>query len=69
MKKIILFGATGNVGSYMVKYMADYFRGTEYQVVASGRRETKVFDSFGVPYVSVDITNEEDFQKLPQEDV
>ena len=69
MKKIILFGATGNVGSYMVKYMADYFRGTGYQVVASGRRETKVFDSFGVPYVSVDITNEEDFQKLPQEDV
>lgn len=69
MKKIILFGATGNVGSYMVKYMADYFRGTEYQVVASGRRETKVFDSFGVPYVSVDITNEDDFQKLPQEDV
>jgi len=69
MKKIILFGATGNVGSYMVKYMADYFRGTEYQIIASGRRETKVFDAFGVQYISVDITQADDFHKLPQNDV
>lgn len=69
MKKIILFGATGNVGSYMVKYMSEYFRGTEYQVVASGRRKTDVFDQFGVPYVDVDITKPEDFDKLPKDDV
>lgn len=69
MKKIILFGATGNVGSYMVKYMSEYFHGTDYQVIASGRRNTKVFDQFNVPYISVDITKPEDFSKLPTTDV
>ena len=27
MKKIILFGATGNVGSYVWKYAREYFAG------------------------------------------
>ncbi len=69
MKKIIVFGASGNVGSYMVKYMKEYFNGDEYEVIASGRRETKVFEQFGISYVSVDITNANDFEKLPKEDV
>lgn len=69
MKKIILFGATGNVGSYMVKYMSEYFNNIDYQVIASGRRETKVFDQFNIPYISVDITKVEDFAKLPTENV
>lgn len=63
MKKIILFGATGNVGSYMTKYMSEYFAGTEYEVIASGRRETKVFDQFGIDYCSVDITDKKAFKK------
>lgn len=69
MKKIILFGATGNVGSYVVKYAAEYFKDSEYQIIASGRRDTDVFEQFGVDYISVDITNEKDFEKLPQDDV
>ena len=39
MKKIILFGATGNVGSYVLKYAREYFNG-KYEVIASGRRKT-----------------------------
>ncbi len=69
-KKIILFGATGNVGSYMTKYLAEYFSGSDYEVIASGRRRTaNVFKSMGVEYISVDITKPEEFENLPTENV
>lgn len=68
-KKIIIFGATGNVGSYVLKYAFEYFNKEEYQVIASGRRETDFFEKRGVPYYSVDISKKEDFEKLPQKDV
>lgn len=69
MKKVIIFGATGNVGSYVLKYAREYFNPDEYEVIASGRRETDFFTKHGVPYYSVDISRPEDFAKLPQEDV
>ena len=69
MKKVIIFGATGNVGSYVAKYAAEYFSSKEFDVIASGRRETSVFNDMGVAYVPVDITKKEDFSRLPQENV
>lgn len=69
MKKIVIFGATGNVGSYLTKYCAEYFNKDEYEIIASGRRETNVFINEGIKYYKVDITKEEDFEKLPTEDV
>lgn len=70
MKKIVIFGATGNVGSYLTRYAAEFFDGDEYEVVAVGRRpEARVFSEMGVPYYSVDVTRPEDFAKLPAEDV
>lgn len=43
-KKIIIFGATGNVGSYLTKYASEFFDRDEYEIIASGRREsTSVF--------------------------
>ena len=69
MKKIILFGATGNVGSYATKYAAEFFRDSGYEVIASGRRETDVFDQFGVRYVSVDLLDPTQFDRLPDRDV
>ncbi|MDO4493851.1 MAG: NAD(P)-dependent oxidoreductase [Clostridia bacterium] len=68
MKKIIIFGATGNVGAYVHKYACEYFAG-KYEIIASGRRETDFFEKNGYKYVSVDIGNARDFEKLPQEDV
>ena len=68
-KRIIIFGATGNVGSYLTKYALEYFNRDEYEIIASGRRETDFFTKRGIPYYSVDITKESDFQKLPQEGV
>ena len=37
MKKIIIFGATGNVGSYVHKYACEYFK-DRYEVIASGHQ-------------------------------
>ena len=68
MKKIIVFGATGNVGSYLHKYAREYFDG-KYEIIASGRRKTDFFEKQGVPYYSVDISKKEDFDVLPQGDV
>jgi len=69
MKKIIIFGATGNVGSYVTKYAAEFFKEKGYEVIASGRRSTDVFDQFCVKYIPVNILNAEDFYKLPENDV
>ena len=69
MKKIIIFGATGNVGSYVLKYAREYFDPAEYTVIASGRRKTDFFEKRGIPYYSVDISKSEEFEKLPKEDV
>lgn len=69
MKKIVIFGATGNVGSYVLKYACEYFDPNEYEVIASGRRKTDFFEKMGIPYYSVDISRAEDFDVLPQEDI
>ena len=69
MKKIIIFGATGNVGNYVLKYALEYFDLSEYEIIASGRRKTDFFAERGINYVSVDLSKAEDFDKLPQEDV
>lgn len=69
MKKVIVFGATGNVGSYVTTYASEFFANKDCEVVATGRRNTDVFEQFGVSYVQVDMLNRTDFDKLPQEDV
>ncbi len=69
MKKIIVLGATGNIGSYFTKYAIDYFKG-KFEIVASGRRKkADVFKQMGVDYISVDISKKEEFEKLPTKDV
>lgn len=62
-KKIIIFGATGNVGSYLFKYATEFFDSNEFEVIASGRRETDFFTKRGYEYYSVDVTEPEDFDK------
>ena len=69
MKKVIIFGATGNVGSYVLKYAREYFDPNEFEVIASGRRKTDFFAKRGIPYYSVDLSKKEDFDILPKEDV
>lgn len=62
-----MFGATGTVGTYAV--IALQKQG--YDVVAVGRRasDNVFFAQNGMKYVSVDITDKEAFNVLPQKDV
>ena len=65
-KKIVIFGATGNVGSYL---SVDLVK--DYDVVAVGHRKSDngFFADYDIPYFSCDVANEADFASLPQSDV
>ena len=69
MKKIVLFGATGNIGAYFSDYCREKMAGTEYELVAVGRKNTEFFRKQGIPYVQVDLRNPDDFNKLPTDDI
>ena len=65
MKNIVVFGASGDTGRYFVEYFKEHYQGDEYRIVATGTRDTSIFEEMGVPYYPVDITKAEDFRKLP----
>ncbi len=69
MKKIIVFGATGNIGAYFIDYCKDHLNRDEYKVIAVGRKKTNYFENTGIEYKRVDICNEDDFKKLDTDDV
>ena len=69
MKKIIIFGATGNIGSYFADYCNQMINKSDYEVIAVGRRKTDFFKKFGFKYISVDLTKPEEFEKLPTDDI
>lgn len=67
MKKIVVFGASGDTGRYFIKYFLEHYEGKEYQVIATGTRKTNYFEKLGVEYYQVDITKKEDFSKLSKD--
>ena len=69
MKKIIIFGATGNIGAYFVDYCKDKLDPQKYQIIAVGRKHTSFFENIGIEYINVDLCNPKDFLKLPKDDV
>ena len=69
MKKIIVFGASGDVGSYFVDYFLNHYMGNEYEIIACGTRETDQFEARGITYHRVDITDKVSFNVLPCKDV
>ena len=67
MKKIVVFGASGDTGKYFVRYFMDNYSGNEYEIVAVGTRKTDFFKNMNVAYYQVDITRNEDFDILPKD--
>lgn len=63
MKKIIVFGATGNLGAYIAVHM----KRQGYDVVAVGGRKSdnSFFADHGMRYYSVDIRNPRAFDVIP----
>ncbi len=64
---IIIIGATGFIGMYT----AEAFLKKGYQVLATGRNEKigEALSNEGASFERLDITKEEDFEKLPQDGV
>ena len=69
MKKIIIFGATGNIGAYFIDYCKRNIDNTKYEIVAVGRKNTQYFKKNGIEYVQVDICKQADFDKLPKNNI
>lgn len=69
MKKIVIFGATGNIGAYFVDYCNKHLDKKEYEVIAVGRKKTSFFQNNNIKYVNVDLNYSEDFENLPQDEV
>lgn len=66
MKKIIVFGATGNLGAYIAMHM----KSQGYDVIAVGGRkdDNNFFADHGMDYYSVDIRDRKAFDVLPKDE-
>ena len=64
---IIVIGATGFIGTYLIDQLVK--EGVD--VLACGRSKAgeEYYKNIGVPFMRLDITKEEDFNKLPTNDV
>ena len=67
MKRIVVFGASGDTGRYFVHYFLEHQLEGNFEIIAAGTRETDFFEKLAVPYYRVDITRKEDFSKLPKD--
>lgn len=67
MKKIVVLGATGNIGAYVSLYLKE----KGYDVIACGKRSSDngFFASHGISYLSLDICDKKSFGVLPKDNV
>ncbi len=65
MKKIIVFGASGDIGKYFVEYCNEMKE--KIQIIAAGTKETDYFDKLGIQYYKFNITKREAFEYLPKD--
>lgn len=70
MKKVLVFGASGETGRYFVDYFLEHDNKHEFELIAIGNRKTTFFEEyFHIPYIQMNIVNKEDYARLPKEDV
>jgi len=68
-KQVIIFGATGNVGMYVIDYCFEHLDKREFDLIAVGRKEKQFFSENNIKFISVDISKNSDFEKLPKDNV
>lgn len=68
-KHVIVFGAAGNLGMYYIDHLLKNLNMKEYEIIATGTKLKYPFHFYNGTYEQVDITNEKDFDKLPQSNV
>jgi len=69
MRKIIVFGATGHLGAYTVDYLKEHINKNEFEIIAVGRKQTDFYTKQGIKYYQVDISQKEQFDSLPKENI
>ena len=70
MKKVLVFGASGETGRYFVDYFLEHDSNHEYELIAIGNRKTTFFEEyFHIPYIQMNIVDKIEFTKLPQEGI
>jgi len=69
MRKVLIIGATGNTGTYLVDYCLSNLDKNEFLLVPIGKRETNYFASRNLDYISIDITQADQFKYLPNDDI
>ncbi len=67
-KRIIIFGATGYIGTYLIDYLINHLA-SEYEIIAVGRRNLSFFTEKRIQTITVDICKPEDFQRLPKDNI
>lgn len=67
MKRVVVFGATGNLGVRIACHLQEI----GYDIIAVGHRKSDngFFADKGIPYYSVDISSASDFEILPKENI
>lgn len=63
----IIIGASSFIGVYTATYFAQH--GEKVVVTGRNNKFKKYYDELGVEYINLDLSNREDFDKLPKENV
>ncbi|MCR4661266.1 MAG: NAD(P)-dependent oxidoreductase [Clostridia bacterium] len=65
MKNIVVFGATGDTGRYLIDYFIETGYPKDFNIIACGTRESNYFENKNIEYIKIDIRKKEDFANLP----
>ncbi len=68
-KKIIIFGSAGNLGMYFLDHLLNNLNMDKYEIIAAGTREKYPYKFYKGRYIQIDISKQEDFEKLPKKNV
>ena len=68
-EKIIVLGSAGNLGMYFMDHLMKNLNTEKYEMIATGTKPEYPFEFYNGKYVKLDITNIEDFENLPKENV
>ncbi len=68
-KKIIVLGSAGNLGMYFMDHLMKNLDTEKYEMIATGTKDEYPFEFYNGKYVKLDITNVENFENLPKENV
>lgn len=68
-KKIVVFGAAGNLGMYFIDYLLNNLDMNKFEIIAVGTREKYPYSFYNGKYVQIDISKKTDFTNLPENNI